>query len=69
MQADCSWRCLAIIQPLAQMAVMVVIFGRIAKLPSDGVPYTLLVLAALIPWQFFANTVSSASASLVNNAT
>src|SRR5689334_16421029 len=59
----------ALLQPLAQMIVMVVIFGKLAGFPSDGnAPYPLLVFAAMLPWQFFASSVSSASASIASNA-
>jgi lipopolysaccharide transport system permease protein len=58
----------ALIQPLLTMAIFTVIFGRIAKLPSDGVPYPVLVFAALVPWQFFAQGLSGASNSLVSSA-
>jgi lipopolysaccharide transport system permease protein len=58
-----------VLRPLLIMAVFTIAFGRIAKLPSDGdVPYPLLVLAGLLPWQFFATAMSEASASLVSNA-
>ena len=50
------------------MLVFTVIFGNFAKLPSDGVPYPLLVFTALLPWQFFANAFSEAGASLIGNA-
>jgi len=59
----------ALIQPLAQMIVMVIVFGKVAKLPSEGgAPYALMVFAAMLPWQFFATSLSSASSSLVANA-
>lgn len=59
----------ALLQPLAQMAVMVVIFGKVAKLPSEGsAPYALMVFAAMLPWQFFASSISAASMSIVGNA-
>src|ERR1700758_4160966 len=59
----------AVIRPLLTMVVFTVIFGRVAKLPSDGnAPYPLMVLAGLLPWTFFANGLSEASNSLVNNA-
>jgi len=59
----------ALLQPLAQMVVMVVIFSMIAQLPSDGgAPYALMVFAAVLPWQFFASSISSASMSIVGNA-
>jgi len=57
------------IQPLAQMAILVVVFGVMAKLPSQGgAPYVLLVFAAMLPWQFFAASLSAASMSMVSNA-
>lgn len=59
----------ALLQPLAQMVVMVVIFSSVAGLPSDGkAPYALMVFAAMLPWQFFATSISSASVSIVGNA-
>ena len=59
----------ALVQPLAQMVVMVFVFGKIAKLPSEsGAPYTLLVFAAMLPWQFFASAISAASMSIAGNA-
>jgi lipopolysaccharide transport system permease protein len=57
----------AILQPLTMMAVFALFFGYLARIPSDGIPYPVYVLAALVPWQLFANSVSSASASLVRN--
>lgn len=56
----------AVLQPLFSMLIFTVIFGRLAKLPSDGHPYAVFVYAGLLPWTFFANAVSSASQSLVN---
>src|SRR3546814_8099177 len=50
------------------MIVFTVVFGKLAKLPSDNVPYPILVFAALLPWQFFSNAVSEAGNSLVGNA-
>jgi lipopolysaccharide transport system permease protein len=59
----------AIIRPLLLMAVFTVIFGRLAKLPADsGVPYPLLVFAAMLPWQFFATAFADAGNSLIANA-
>jgi lipopolysaccharide transport system permease protein len=59
----------ALLQPFAQMIVMVVIFSKVANLPSDGgAPYALMVFAAMLPWQFFATSVSAASMSIVGNA-
>jgi lipopolysaccharide transport system permease protein len=57
----------AILRPLLAMIIFTVVFGRIAKMPSKGIPYPILVLAAMLPWQFFANSLSEASNSLVTN--
>jgi lipopolysaccharide transport system permease protein len=58
----------AILRPLLTMIVFTVIFGRLAKLPSDGnVPYAIMVYAAMLPWQFFASSVSDSSNSLIDN--
>jgi lipopolysaccharide transport system permease protein len=57
----------AVLQPVMTMVVFTVFFGRIAALPSDGVPYPLFAFAALLPWQYFATTLNSATGSLVNN--
>src|SRR3954462_406683 len=58
----------AVLRPFLTMLVFTVVFGRIAKLPSNGIPYPILVFAAMLPWQFFANSLSEASNSLVGNA-
>ena len=59
----------ALIRPFLTMVVFTVIFGRIAKLPSDGTaPYSLMVFAGMLPWTFFSTGLSEASNSLVNNA-
>jgi len=59
----------AILKPLLTMAVFTVIFGRVARLPSDGgAPYALLVFAAMLPWTLFATSLSDASTSLIGNA-
>src|SRR5882757_2943218 len=57
----------AIVRPFLAMVIFTVVFGRIAKLPSNGIPYPILVFAAMLPWQFFANSLSEASTSLVVN--
>jgi lipopolysaccharide transport system permease protein len=57
----------SVLRPLLTMIVFTIIFGKIAKLPSGDIPYPLLVFAAMIPWQFFSNTFSEASNSLINN--
>lgn len=58
----------SLIRPLLTMVVFTIIFGKLAKLPSEGVPYPVLVFAALLPWQFFANSFSESSNSLISNA-
>jgi len=58
----------AIIQPFFTMLVFSLFFGRLAKIPSDGVPYPIFSYVALVPWIFFANSVSQASDSLVGSA-
>lgn len=55
----------AVIQPLMLMVVFSIFFGRLAKMPSDGLPYPVFAFAALLPWTFFANTLSNSSSSLV----
>lgn len=57
-----------IIRPFLTMVVFTVIFGKLAKLPSGGIPYPLLVFAAMLPWQFFSTSLSDSSNSLVANA-
>jgi lipopolysaccharide transport system permease protein len=58
----------SVIRPLATMLVFTVVFGKLAKLPSNGVPYPVMVYAAMLPWQFFANSLSESSNSLIDNA-
>jgi lipopolysaccharide transport system permease protein len=58
----------SVIRPLLTMIVFTIVFGKIAKLPSDGVPYPILVFSAMLPWQFFSNSLSEASNSLISNA-
>jgi lipopolysaccharide transport system permease protein len=55
----------AVLQPLLMMIVFTVLFGKLAKFPTHGAPYPLITLAALLPWQFFANALAESSASLV----
>src|SRR6266478_4099585 len=58
----------ALIRPFLTMLVLTIIFGRIAKLPTDGtVPYALMVFAGILPWTFFSTGLSEASNSLVAN--
>uniref|UniRef100_B8HNB7 Transport permease protein n=1 Tax=Cyanothece sp. (strain PCC 7425 / ATCC 29141) TaxID=395961 RepID=B8HNB7_CYAP4 len=58
----------ALIRPFLTMVVFTVIFGKLAKLPSDGAPYPILVFSAMLPWQFFAGSLSDCSNSLIANA-
>ena len=58
----------AIIQPVFTMVVFSLFFGRLAKIPSDGIPYPIFAYAALVPWTFFANGLSQSSNSLVGSA-
>jgi lipopolysaccharide transport system permease protein len=58
----------AIIQPLFTMLVFSLFFGRLAKIPSDGIPYPLFAMAGLIPWTFFSNALTQSSNSLVSSA-
>ncbi|HSK65638.1 MAG TPA: ABC transporter permease, partial [Anaerolineales bacterium] len=55
----------AIIQPLLTMVIFSLFFGRLANIPSDGLPYPVFSFAALVPWTFFANALTQASNSLV----
>src|ERR1700751_4363639 len=57
----------AVLRPFLAMVIFTVVFGRIAKMPSHGMPYPILVLAGMLPWQFFSNALSEASQSLVAN--
>ncbi len=58
----------ALLRPLLTMLVFTFVFGRIAQLPSEGAPYALLVFSGMVPWFFFASSVSESSGSLVANA-
>ena len=58
----------AIIQPFFTMVVFTIFFGRLAKMPSDGIPYPIFSYAALVPWTFFANGLNQGSSSLVSSA-
>ena len=57
----------AILQPLLTMVIFSVIFGQLAKLPSDGIPYPIFTYAALLPWQLFAFALTNSSNSLINS--
>ncbi len=59
----------ALIQPILTMLVMTMVFGKVAKLPSEGAaPYSLMVLAGMLPWMFFSTSLATASQSMVSNA-
>ena len=58
----------ALIRPFLTMVVFTVIFGKIAKLPAGDAPYPILVFAAMLPWQFFANSLTECSNSLTRNS-
>lgn len=60
-----SW---AVIRPMLTMVVLVLIFGKLARMPSDGVPYPILVFCGMLPWQFFATAFAESGNSLVSNA-
>lgn len=58
----------SVVRPLLTMIIFTVVFGKLAKLPSAGVPYAILVYAAMLPWQFFSTSFSEASNSLITNS-
>ena len=58
----------SVIRPLLTMIVFTIIFGKLAKLPSDGAPYAVMVYAAMLPWQFFSNTLNEGGNSLISNS-
>ncbi len=59
----------ALLRPFLTMTVFTIVFSKLAKLPSEGnAPYPVMVFAAMLPWQFFANSLAEASNSLVGNA-
>jgi lipopolysaccharide transport system permease protein len=57
----------SVVQPFLTMVVFTIFFGRLAKVPSDGVPYPVFSLAALVPWTYFATAASNGAASLVGS--
>src|ERR1700733_10775063 len=58
----------ALIRPFLTMLILTIVFGRIAKLPTEGnTPYALMVFAGILPWTFFSTGISEASNSLINN--
>jgi lipopolysaccharide transport system permease protein len=58
----------SVIRPLLTMVIFTVIFGNLAKLPSHGIPYPILIYAAMLPWQFFSTAFTTVSGSLVTNS-
>ena len=58
----------AILRPFTTMVVFTVIFGRLAKMPSEGVPYAIMVFVGMLPWQFFSSAVAESSASLLGSS-
>jgi lipopolysaccharide transport system permease protein len=58
----------AVLRPLLTMVVFTIVFGKLGKFPSGGVPYPILVYVAMLPWQFFASSLAESSSSLVGNA-
>jgi len=58
----------AIIQPFLSMIVFTILFGKLGKMPNDGIPYPVFYFAALLPWMYFSTTLSTSSNSLVSNA-
>jgi lipopolysaccharide transport system permease protein len=58
----------ALIRPFLTMVVFTLVFGKLAKLPSEGAPYPILVFAAMLPWQFFSNALGECSNSLISNS-
>lgn len=58
----------AILQPLLTMVIFTLIFSKVAKIDSDGIPYPVFAYAALLPWTFFANAITTSGNSIVNNA-
>jgi lipopolysaccharide transport system permease protein len=58
----------AVIQPVMTMVLFTIVFGRLAQLPSDGVPYPLFAYAGLLPWQLFSSSLLGSSTSLVGSA-
>jgi lipopolysaccharide transport system permease protein len=58
----------AVIQPVLTMVIFTIFFGKLAEVPSEGVPYPLFTFAALLPWQYFSTTLGNIANSLVNNS-
>src|SRR5688500_4770617 len=60
-----SW---AVLRPLLTMLVFTVVFGRLARLPSNGVPYALMVFCGMLPWYLFSSSLAGAGDSMVANS-
>src|SRR4029077_12763828 len=58
----------AVLQPLISMIIFTLIFGKLAKIPSDGLPYSIFVYSALLPWNYFASALQRCVASVVGDA-
>ena len=58
----------AVLRPFLTMVVFTLVFGKLAKMPSDGAPYAVMVFAGMLPWQFFSSAVSESSNSLIGNS-
>ncbi|MEO6550710.1 MAG: ABC transporter permease [Ferruginibacter sp.] len=57
----------ALINPVVSMLIFTIVFGRLASVPSDGIPYPIFSYAGLIPWTYFANTLNASGTSLITN--
>lgn len=58
----------SVIRPLLSMVIFTLVFGRVARLPNDGVPYPILVYSAMLPWQYFSSALGTSANSLINGA-
>jgi lipopolysaccharide transport system permease protein len=58
----------SVLRPFMTMLIFTIVFGKLAQFPSEGVPYPILVFAALLPWQMFASALTDSSNSLISNA-
>jgi lipopolysaccharide transport system permease protein len=58
----------AVIRPLLQMIILTFVVGKLAGMPSDGLPYPVMIFAGMLPWQFFSSSMTEASNSLITNA-
>src|SRR5688572_18291239 len=56
----------AVVQPIVLMTIFSIVFGRFAKLPSEGYPYSVFTLCALLPWLYFARALTGTSDSIVS---